>query len=98
MKIPKLSASPTMVPTRTRLGFSGSAGGGGGGGAGTTATGATASCGGRREAENIGRSRVAVSADSGMAQSGLALVGAGSLDGATDGATVAATGGGTGSG
>jgi hypothetical protein len=65
--------SPLTVPIRLRFGRSG-AGGGGGGGAVGGATGALAitGAGGRRNEENKGRSRVAVSAPSGTDQSGLA--------------------------
>jgi hypothetical protein len=74
------SPSPTTVPTRAKGGRSESVSIWGAGkltcsrGAGITAR-----CGGRREARNIGRSRVAESTENGIDQSGLPLGSAGSL-------------------
>src|SRR5579862_3853643 len=71
MKTASAGASPSTVPTRIRSGCRAGGGGGGGGGTGLTAT---AAAGGRRDGENSGRSRVAVKALSGMAQSGFEVV------------------------
>lgn len=62
---------PLTVPIRLRFGRSGADGGGGGGGGDATGALTTTGAGGRREEENKGRSRVAVSAPSGIDQSGL---------------------------
>ncbi len=67
------SFSPATVPTSVKFGCCGTAGGGGGGGRGAaTGTLATTGAGGRRDGVNSGRVRVAVSALSGIAHSGLA--------------------------
>src|SRR5580700_5364496 len=66
------SFSPATVPTRVKFGCCGSAGGGGAGRGAATGTVATTGAGGRRDGVNSGRVRVAVSALSGIDQSGLA--------------------------
>jgi hypothetical protein len=66
---------PVAVPTRVKGGRSGS--GGGGGGASATSAGGAGGAEGRREAEKIGRSRVAESAEMGIPQSGLPPAGDG---------------------
>ena len=67
------SFSPATVPTSVKFGCCGTAGGGGADGRGAaTGTLATTGAGGRRDGVNSGRVRVAVSALSGIAQSGLA--------------------------
>src|ERR1700677_2743396 len=82
MKMPKLSSSPAMVPTKASDGRSASRGFGDGG------------C--RRDAEKIGRSRVVDNVVSGNAHSGLALAGRSGAagDGAGGGATTTAVGAG----
>ena len=72
MKTAKPSLPLATVPTRVRLGCSGTAGGGGGGRGATAGAAAITGAGGRRDGVNSGRVRVAVSALSGIAQSGLA--------------------------
>src|SRR5580704_3399201 len=66
------SFSPATVPTSVKFGCCGTAGGGGAGRGAATGTLATAGVGGRRDGVNSGRVRVAVSALSGIAHSGLA--------------------------
>jgi hypothetical protein len=67
------SLSPATVPTNVKFGCCVTAGGGAGGGRGAaTGTLATAGAGARRDGVNSGRVRVAVSALSGIAHSGLA--------------------------
>src|SRR3954447_22511196 len=72
----KPSVSPAITPTSVSGGWSGSAAGGGGD-ATTTGVPATAGAGARREGRKIGRSRVAVSEESGTAQRGLPVGSAG---------------------
>jgi hypothetical protein len=64
------SPSPTTAPISASIGWSGSAAGGGGAAAASTGA-TTARCGGRREAEKMGRSWVAGRDESGIAESGL---------------------------
>jgi hypothetical protein len=66
------SFSPATVPTSVKFGCCGTAGVGGGGRGAATGTLATTGVGGRRDGVNSGRVRVAVSALSGIAHSGLA--------------------------
>src|SRR4051794_38507111 len=81
------SLSPTTAPISAKAGRSGSAGLATGAAAGSMRGPATARGGGRRDAEKIGRSCVAVSTDSGTDHSGLPLTGglAGSLAGCANG-------------
>ena len=72
MNTARPSFSPATVPTNVKFGCCGTAGGVGGGRGAATGTLAATGAGGRRDGVNNGRMRVAVSALSGIAQSGLA--------------------------
>src|SRR5512133_2058280 len=69
----KPSVSLAIAPTSVSAGRSGSAGEGAGGAGAAAGAAATPGAGARRDGRNSGRSRVAVSRESGIAQSGLAL-------------------------
>ena len=73
MNTAKPSLSPATVPTNVKFGCGGAAGGAAGGRGAATGALAMTGAGGRRDGVNSGRVRVAVSALSGTAQSGLAL-------------------------
>ena len=65
--------SLAIAPTSVSDGRPGSAAGGAGGAGAAIGVATTSGAGARRDGTNSGRSRVAVSRDSGIAQSGLAL-------------------------